>query len=172
MIPRLVYKYAYHLGSESTMEGYINNSLSVFNISKFQPENRPDDGENPDWFYSSNITTCRYRDYRYPPGHEKQYTHTMQFWHILAAKLAFIIIMEHVVFVVKFFVAWLIPDVPSDVKARIKRERYLIQEYLHNYELEKLKIQLSQNGPNIEQCTCPATAATPVKLEVFSDCMS
>jgi len=36
----------------------------------------------------------RYRDYRYPPGHEKQYTHTMQFWHILAAKLAFIIIME------------------------------------------------------------------------------
>uniref|UniRef100_A0A671LJA1 Anoctamin n=1 Tax=Sinocyclocheilus anshuiensis TaxID=1608454 RepID=A0A671LJA1_9TELE len=147
MIPRLVYKYAYHQGNESTMEGYINNSLSVFNISK-------------------------YRDYRYPPGHEKQYTHTMQFWHILAAKLAFIIIMEHVVFVVKFFVAWLIPDVPSDVKARIKRERYLIQEYLHNYELEKLKIQLSQNGPNIEQCTCPATAATPVKMEVFSDCLS
>lgn len=37
---------------------------------------------------------CRYRDYRYPPGHERQYTHTMQFWHILAAKMAFIIIME------------------------------------------------------------------------------
>lgn len=37
---------------------------------------------------------CRYRDYRYPPGHQKQYAHTMQFWHILAAKLAFIIIME------------------------------------------------------------------------------
>lgn len=47
------------------------------------------------------------------------------------------------VFVVKFFVAWLIPDIPSDVKARIKRERYLIQEYLHNYEVERLKIQLS-----------------------------
>ncbi|KAF4095381.1 hypothetical protein G5714_024459 [Onychostoma macrolepis] len=172
MIPRLVYKYAYHPGSESTMEGYINNSLSVFNISEFRPENRPDDGENPEWFYGSNITTCRYRDYRYPPGHEKQYTHTMQFWHILAARLAFIIIMEHVVFVVKFFVAWLIPDVPSDVKARIKRERYLIQEYLHNYELEKLKIQLGQNDPNIEQCTCPATVATPVKLEMLSDCLT
>lgn len=37
---------------------------------------------------------CRYRDYRYPPGHEKEYYHNMQFWHILAAKLAFIIIME------------------------------------------------------------------------------
>lgn len=40
------------------------------------------------------LSLCRYRDYRYPPGHEKQYAHTMQFWHILAAKLAFIIIME------------------------------------------------------------------------------
>lgn len=36
----------------------------------------------------------RYRDYRYPPSHEKEYTHTMQFWHILAAKMAFIITME------------------------------------------------------------------------------
>uniref|UniRef100_A0A8C1W4X1 Anoctamin n=1 Tax=Cyprinus carpio TaxID=7962 RepID=A0A8C1W4X1_CYPCA len=172
MIPRLVYKYAYYQGAEGSMEGYINSSLAVFNITDFKPENRPDDSENPDWFFSSNITTCRYRDYRNPPGHEKPYIHSMQFWHILAAKLAFIIIMEHVVFVVKFFVAWLIPDVPSDVKARIKRERYLIQEYLHNYELEKLKIQLSQNGPNIEQCTCPTTAATPVKLEVLSDCLT
>lgn len=113
----------------------------------------------------------RYRDYRYPPGHEREYTHTMHFWHILAAKMAFIIIMEvrpqgrsprlfpqtsiiqprltsvvllqHVVFMVKFFVAWLIPDVPSGVKARIKRERYLVQEHLHNYEVERLKMQLS-----------------------------
>uniref|UniRef100_A0A7N6FI63 Anoctamin n=1 Tax=Anabas testudineus TaxID=64144 RepID=A0A7N6FI63_ANATE len=132
MIPRLVYMYAYQIGGKMSMEGYINNSLSVFNISEFKLENK-------------------YRDYRYPPGHEKQYTHTMQFWHILAAKLAFIIIMEHVVFSVKFFVAWMIPDVPSDVKARVKRERYLVQEYLHNYEVEKLKIQLSQNGN--KECT-------------------
>ncbi|XP_026095286.1 anoctamin-5-like [Carassius auratus] len=169
MIPRLVYKYAY---SDSTMVGYINNSLSVFNISEIPVESRPDDGESPDWFYSSNITTCRYRDYRYPPGHEKQYTYTMQFWHILAAKLAFIISVEHVVFVVKLFVAWLIPDVPSDIEARTKRERYLIQEYLHNYELEKLKNQLNQNGPNIEPCTSPAADSNSVKLEVSSDCLT
>lgn len=173
MIPRLVYLYAYSPGDGLTMEGYISNSLSVFNISAFKLENSPDDDENPEWFNSTYMTTCRYRDYRYPPGHEKQYTHTMQFWHILAAKFAFIIIMEHVVFVVKFFVAWLIPDVPSEVTARIKRERYLIQEYLHDYELEKLKIQLSQNQQNhIEQCTCPTTDAPPMRLEVLSDCMT
>uniref|UniRef100_A0A8D0HPS6 Anoctamin n=1 Tax=Sphenodon punctatus TaxID=8508 RepID=A0A8D0HPS6_SPHPU len=86
----------------------------------------------------------RYRDYRYPPDHGKKYLHTMQFWHILAAKMAFIIIMEHVVFIVKFFVAWLIPDVPSEVKAKIKREKYLTQKIVHEYELNQLKQKLCE----------------------------
>uniref|UniRef100_A0A8D0HPR6 Anoctamin n=1 Tax=Sphenodon punctatus TaxID=8508 RepID=A0A8D0HPR6_SPHPU len=88
----------------------------------------------------------RYRDYRYPPDHGKKYLHTMQFWHILAAKMAFIIIMEHVVFIVKFFVAWLIPDVPSEVKAKIKREKYLTQKIVHEYELNQLKQKLELAG--------------------------
>lgn len=85
-----------------------------------------------------------------------------------------LVLFQHVVFVVKFFVAWLIPDVPSDVKARIKRERYLIQEYLHDYELEKLKNQLSFTNDvhnDITACTCPTTDAIP-KLEVLSDCLT
>ncbi|XP_032378991.1 anoctamin-5 isoform X2 [Etheostoma spectabile] len=169
MIPRLVYMYTQPEG-EMKMQGYINDSLSVFNISAIPLANKPDDEENPSWFNSSTITTCRYRDYRYPPGHERQYFHTMQFWHILAAKLAFIIIMEHVVFLVKFFVAWMIPDVPSEVRARIKRERYLVQEYLHNYEVEKLKIQLSQNGHN--DCTCPPVIYPSLpKHEMLSECL-
>ncbi|NXG24187.1 ANO5 protein, partial [Grallaria varia] len=137
MIPRLVYYYAYCENEDSPMSGYINNSLSVFLISDFPERNRPK--ENPE-----NFVICRYRDYRYPPDHERRYLHTMQFWHILAAKLAFIIIMEHVVFTVKFFIAWMIPDVPADVKARIKREKYLTQKILHEYELEKLKERLCQ----------------------------
>ncbi|XP_072320928.1 anoctamin-5-like [Eucyclogobius newberryi] len=137
MIPRMVYLYAY--AEKFTMKGYINNSLSVYKIFEMPAQNMPE--ELGSWF--DNSTNCRYRDYRYPPGHEKEYTHTMQFWHILAAKMAFIIAMEHVVYVVKFFVAWMIPDIPSDVKARIKRERYLVQEYLYDYEVEKLKIQIS-----------------------------
>ncbi|XP_035986817.1 anoctamin-5-like isoform X2 [Fundulus heteroclitus] len=167
MMPRLVYMYAYQPRGEMNMKGYINNSLSVFNISEIPYRSMPDDEENPVWFNSS-ITTCRYRDYRYPPGHEKEYSHTMQFWHILAAKLAFIIIMEHVVFLVKYFVAWLIPDVPSDVRARVKRERFLVQEYLHNYEVEKLKMQLSEQSN--KECTCtPMIYPDLPKHEVLSE---
>ncbi|XP_053128813.1 anoctamin-5-like isoform X2 [Hemicordylus capensis] len=134
MIPRLVFYYAYSTDPNSPMSGYINSSLSVFNISDFTSKNNS----------GLEFETCRYRDYRYPPDHERKYTHTMQFWHILAAKMAFIIIMEHVVFSVKFFVAWLIPDVPSEVKAKIKREKYLTQKILHEYELDKLKQKLCE----------------------------
>ncbi|XP_031702257.1 anoctamin-5-like isoform X2 [Anarrhichthys ocellatus] len=137
MIPRMVFLYAY--GKDASMRGYVNNSLSIYNISQIPERNMPE--ERGDWF--DNSTTCRYRDYRYPPGHQKEYTHTMQFWHILAAKMAFIIIMEHVVFVVKFFVAWMIPDIPSGVKARFKEERYRIQEELHTYEVKRVKLELS-----------------------------
>ncbi|TKS70194.1 Anoctamin-5 Gnathodiaphyseal dysplasia 1 protein [Collichthys lucidus] len=163
MIPRMVYLYAISEGT--SMRGYVNNSLSIYNISQIPDNNMP---EADHYWFDNTTATCRYRDYRYPPGHEKAYAHTMQYWHILAAKMAFIIIMEHVVFVVKFFVAWMIPDVPSDVKARIKRERYLIQEYLHNYEVERLKLQLSASF-----ITEPLSETSPMtdKHEVLSECL-
>ncbi|XP_056268496.1 anoctamin-5b [Pseudoliparis swirei] len=164
MIPRMVFLYAYN--DDAGMRGYVNNSLSIYNISQIPLYNMPE--ERGDWFQNST-TTCRYRDYRYPPGHQKEYTHTMQFWHILAAKMAFIIIMEHVVFVVKFFVAWMIPDIPSDVKARFKRERYLIQEYLHNYEVESVKLQLSASF--ITEPQSELSLMTD-EHEVLSECLS
>lgn len=80
-------------------------------------------------------------------------------------------LLQHVVFVVKFFIAWLIPDVPSDVQARVKRERFLVAEYLHNYEVEKLKKQLNRAGGGDDLCICPQTAAT-VKHEVLSECLT
>uniref|UniRef100_A0AAR2JF55 Anoctamin n=1 Tax=Pygocentrus nattereri TaxID=42514 RepID=A0AAR2JF55_PYGNA len=167
MIPRLVYLYAYHPGEKATMEGYINNSLSVYLNLYITVCDR---NNMIAITFEFHMNCLRYRDYRYPPGHERQYTHTMQFWHILAAKMAFIIIMEHVVFVVKFFVAWLIPDVPSEVKARIKRERYLVQEYLHTYEVEKLKLQLSQSFCVTAETTS-LLPSSPNKHEVLSECI-
>lgn len=53
MIPRMVYLYAY--SKDSTMSGYVNNSLSVYNISQIHPDNMPED----DW-HDNSTTTCRY----------------------------------------------------------------------------------------------------------------
>lgn len=52
MIPRLVYLYAY--SQHGNMEGYINNSLSVYNISQIPLPNMPED----DWHHDSSTCRC------------------------------------------------------------------------------------------------------------------
>uniref|UniRef100_G3ULA8 Anoctamin n=1 Tax=Loxodonta africana TaxID=9785 RepID=G3ULA8_LOXAF len=130
MIPRLVYYWSFSVPpygehSHYTMDGYINSTLSIFNIMDFKNERL----ENP---YSGlgNHTTCRYRDFRYPPGHPREYKHNIYYWHVIAAKLAFIIVMEHIIYSVKFFISYAIPDVSKSTKSKIKREKYLTQKLL------------------------------------------
>ncbi|TKC45185.1 hypothetical protein EI555_010225 [Monodon monoceros] len=121
MIPRLVYYYAYSKNAIQPMKGY---SL----------------------YFAFTSIFFRYRDYRNPPDHEEKYFHSMQYWHVLAAKMTFIIIMEHVVFLMKFLLAWMIPDVPKDVVERIKREKLMTVKILHDFELNKLKENLRMNS--------------------------
>ncbi|XP_067906491.1 anoctamin-6 isoform X2 [Heterodontus francisci] len=140
MIPRLVYYWALSVQpfgehSSPNMQGYINTTLSVFRITDFSNLSKPI--QNPSWFDPVTDTTCRYRDLRYPPGHPLQYQHSLYFWHVMAAKLAFIIVMEHVVFTVSFLVSYWIPDVPASIKEKIKRETYLTQKLLHESHLAK-----------------------------------
>uniref|UniRef100_UPI00398F4CD8 anoctamin-5 isoform X2 n=1 Tax=Pristiophorus japonicus TaxID=55135 RepID=UPI00398F4CD8 len=160
MIPRLVYKYAYSTNDQLPMKGYINDSLSISDISvlKFPPKTTT--------YQDFEITVCRYKDYRYPSGHKLEFQQTMQFWHILAAKMAFIIILEHVVFLVKFAIAALIPDVPSEVKDRIKREKYLTEKILHEYELNKLREVLASKGMCVENKEVTVQAE---KVELLSE---
>ncbi|XP_069760228.1 anoctamin-6 isoform X1 [Narcine bancroftii] len=138
MIPRLVYYWAlsiqpYGEYSSPTMRGYINSTLSIFRISDFSNISKPI--KFPSWFNPETDITCRYRDLRYPPGHPLEYHHSLYFWHIMAAKLAFIIVTEHIVFGVKFLVSYVIPDVPEHIKEQIKREKYLTQKILHESQL-------------------------------------
>ncbi|XP_047373447.1 anoctamin-5 isoform X2 [Sciurus carolinensis] len=139
IIPRLVYYYAYSTNATHPFKGYVNNSLSVFLIADFPNHTAPSE--------KRDYTTCRYRDYRHPPeDDENKYLHNMQFWHVLAAKMTFIIVMEHIVFLVKFLLAWMIPDVPKDVEERLKREKLMTVKILHDFELKKLKENLGINS--------------------------
>uniref|UniRef100_A0A8C0RRS3 Anoctamin n=1 Tax=Canis lupus familiaris TaxID=9615 RepID=A0A8C0RRS3_CANLF len=120
-IPRFVYEYKYGPCAsrfeygENCLKGYVNNSLSFFDLSEL--------GMGKSGY-------CRYRDYRGPPWSSKPYEFTLQYWHILAARLAFIIVFEHLVFGIKSFIAYLIPDVPKNLYDRIRREKYLVQEMI------------------------------------------
>ncbi|XP_015208423.1 anoctamin-6 [Lepisosteus oculatus] len=154
MIPRLVYYwsfsvYPYGDHAEYTMRGYINSTLSIFRIDDFSNASKPLPEKNPYWFDTENITTCRYRDLRYPPGHPRQYEHSIYYWHVIAAKLAFIVVVEHVVYFTKFILSYGIPDVPLEVKEQIKREKYLTQKLLHEANLKLVTKRLKPVADNI-----------------------
>uniref|UniRef100_A0A3P9IU75 Anoctamin n=1 Tax=Oryzias latipes TaxID=8090 RepID=A0A3P9IU75_ORYLA len=138
-IPRFVYAFKYgpcmdkgqHHENEC-LQGYVNSSLSVFDM--WEVNN------------SSMSRYCRYRDYRAPPWSSVPYKFTLQFWHVLAARLAFIIVFEHLVFGIKSFIAYLIPDMPKDLCDRMRREKYLMQEMMYEAELEHLQKERKKNG--------------------------
>lgn len=115
-IPRLVYQYYYgpcasgNPAGVDCMVGYINNTLSVANVSDqrvsedFKPNQLiTDSGES--------VTHCRYRDYR----SSEDFSLTNQFWVILASRLVFIILFEHVVVMFKCVTSWFVPNSPLDV---------------------------------------------------------
>ncbi|XP_069821864.1 anoctamin-3 isoform X2 [Dendropsophus ebraccatus] len=136
-IPRFVYAFKYGpcldqgYRHEKCLLGYVNSSLSVFDLSEL--------GEGYTGY-------CRYRDYRAPPWSSNPYEFTLQFWHVLAARLAFIIVFEHLVFGIKSFIAYLIPDMPKDLCDRMRREKYLVQEMMYEAELEHLQRERKKNG--------------------------
>ncbi|KAL1788842.1 anoctamin-9 isoform X1 [Sigmodon hispidus] len=117
-IPRMVYKY--HYGpcgqnrnfTEDCLKGYVNHSLSVFYTKDFQDHGRMEGQEN--------VTVCRYRDYR----NDRDYNFSEQFWFILAIRLAFVILFEHVALCIKLIAAWFVPDVPQSVKNKVLKKKY------------------------------------------------
>ncbi|XP_060885857.1 anoctamin-4-like isoform X2 [Labrus mixtus] len=142
-IPRLVYAYKYGpcagqgRAGEGCMMGYVNASLSVFRVSDFEKRSEPQMSGSE--LNGEAVNYCRYRDYREPPDSAEPYSYTLQFWHVLAARLAFIIVFEHMVFAIKTLIAYLIPDLPKDLRDRMRREKYLIQEMMYEAELERLQ---------------------------------
>ncbi|CAG5126761.1 unnamed protein product [Candidula unifasciata] len=133
-IPKLVYMYAYN--DNETLNGYVNFSLSVFNVSDFEKDSRPADLKVNEF---GNVTECRYRDYRNPPGSPDAYEFTIVYWHILAARLAFIIFFVLTVQLSIWAIAFIVPDVPRIVKLQMLREKYLATEAV--IEAEHLRVE-------------------------------
>ncbi|XP_030844356.1 anoctamin-4-like isoform X4 [Strongylocentrotus purpuratus] len=147
-IPRQVFKY-YYGGPEATLNGYTNWSLSYFNTVDMQNDSKPTDPSYPrvgdedttDPNYGLNVSVCRYRG-----NYDEHYNVTLDYWLVIAIKLAFILLYEHVIIFVKMVVAYVIPDMPDTVKNQIKRENFLAQQALHELTLSKGMATKSQEA--------------------------
>ncbi|CAK1546430.1 unnamed protein product [Leptosia nina] len=144
-IPRMVYKYVY--SPDHTLSGYIDHSLSLFNTSDYREDWGADENE-------VDPPTCAYRGYRNPPDHSDPYGLSPHYWHVFAARLAFVVVFEHVVFGLTGLMQLFIPDVPTELKTQIQREALLAKEAKYEHgrrrlstEYRQLISQKSDNNP-------------------------
>jgi hypothetical protein len=71
------------------------------------------------------IILFSYRDFREDSA---PYNQTAMFWDITAARLAFIIVFEHIIFFIIYLMQCLVPDVPKTIQNKIDHERYIDQQ--------------------------------------------
>ncbi|NP_996914.1 anoctamin-7 isoform X1 [Mus musculus] len=83
----------------------------------------------PPTFTSAHNRTCRYRAFRDDDGH-----YSPTYWTLLAIRLAFVIVFEHVVFSIGRVLDLLVPDIPESVEIKVKREYYLAKQALAENE--------------------------------------
>lgn len=55
---------------------------------------------------------------------------------------------QHLVFCIKHLISYLIPDLPKDLRDRMRREKYLIQEMMYEAELERLQKERKERKKN------------------------
>uniref|UniRef100_A0A8C8VLZ7 Anoctamin n=1 Tax=Pelusios castaneus TaxID=367368 RepID=A0A8C8VLZ7_9SAUR len=104
-LPRLYYQYTH----APDLLGYVNFTLAYA----------------PRHFASQHNVTCRYRAYREESG-----KYSLTYWNLLAIRLGFIIVFEHVVFFIARMIDLLVPDIPESLEIKVKRERYLAKQAL------------------------------------------
>ncbi|XP_076233394.1 anoctamin 1 [Calliopsis andreniformis] len=122
-IPRLVYRIT--VSDNYSLEGFLEHSLSKFNTSDLKNGTQP---------LHEQVEICRYPDYREPPDSPNKYQYTIMFWHVLAARLAFIVVFENIVALVMILVRWCIPDMNPKLRDRIRREAYITNEIIIQQE--------------------------------------
>jgi len=129
-IHRFVYEK--HYSEDGSLTGYLNHSLAIFNISDFPPGAKYMDSQG----HFTNLSMCRYMDFREPPTSPDKYEYTREFWHILAAQFIFVVVFENFVILTTSGIAYLIPDMPRKLREQLRREAYLTNEIVLKTELE------------------------------------
>uniref|UniRef100_A0A8C0D7I0 Anoctamin n=1 Tax=Balaenoptera musculus TaxID=9771 RepID=A0A8C0D7I0_BALMU len=157
-IPRLVYQYSY--SHNGTLHGFVNHTLSFFNVSQLKEGTQPENSQ-----FDQEVQFCRFKDYREPPWAPNPYEFSKQYWSVLSARLAFVIIFQNLVMFLSVLVDWMIPDIPTDISDQIKSEKSLFVDSFLKEEHEKLRLMEEAawrgRGPSRRSGRSPAASLVP-----------
>ncbi|KAK9890157.1 hypothetical protein WA026_008963 [Henosepilachna vigintioctopunctata] len=95
--------------------GYLNHSLATFKTKDFEYDVSPENSKY------GNISTCYFLQYRNSADDENKYKKNVAYWHMMAIKLAFIVIYQFCISLFVMAVDYAVPSIPSKVKAKLRR---------------------------------------------------
>ncbi|EDW38547.1 GL11957 [Drosophila persimilis] len=142
MIPRLVYRN--YVSKDGTLNGYLDFTLSEFKVSD-SPTLNSLAGD------LSNITSCKYTDFRLPPSSPDKYNLSSMFYIILACRLGFVVVFENFVALVMILVRWCIPDMSVELRDQIRREVYVTNEIIIEQEAHRARFERAKRSSSVLQ---------------------
>lgn len=140
MIPRLVYRIL--RSKDGTLNGYLDYTLSEFKISD-SSKLRSLAGD------FSNITICKYTDFREPPNSANEYQLSSEYYIILACRLGFVVVFENFVALVMILVRWCIPDMSVELRDQIRREVYITNEIIIDQEAQRARFERAKRTHSV-----------------------
>ena len=137
-IPKLIYTYFY--SEDSSLVGYVNFSLSTFALTDMDPKSRFYVKDN-DIISNNDLLDqyCRYSDYNNGPEEPNKYQPNAKFFHILGARLLFVVVFENLIGCACMALKLLIPDVPSSLKNKIRKEDFITTKLIMEREEDERK---------------------------------
>ena len=162
--------YTIKYSPDRSLRGYVNYTLSYFNTEDFPPSSRPNLTaidvdicrlvQRTEIFLSGEISKIffffsRYPDFREPHWTEStsKYEQSLDYWYILVARLAFVLVFQNVVTLVTVFVGWCIPDVPRKLSEQIRQEAYLTNEIIIKQEMIRSRGTQAAQAVNVNRIT-------------------
>eukprot|EP00800_Vazella_pourtalesii_P004494 TRINITY_DN150_c0_g1_i4.p1 TRINITY_DN150_c0_g1~~TRINITY_DN150_c0_g1_i4.p1 ORF type:complete len:977 (-),score=199.69 TRINITY_DN150_c0_g1_i4:179-3109(-) len=76
---------------------------------------------------------CRFRGRFQPNPFAVNSLHNEYFFRVSLAKVVFVLLFEHFVFILTALIAWLIPDIPETIQTMILREKHLTRKAFFEY---------------------------------------
>ncbi|XP_057695968.1 anoctamin-7 [Corythoichthys intestinalis] len=141
-LPRLYYRYT----RDEDLNGFINFTLAT------APRNHS----------LEQRSTCRYRGLRDENGE-----YLPEYFHLLAVRLSFVIIFEHVVFFIGRLIDMMVPDIPEEVELKMKREHYMAKEALaENQALGRTMIPVDTGDRVVEPRQRKSKRSSPADAAV------
>ncbi|XP_076350332.1 anoctamin-2-like isoform X1 [Tachypleus tridentatus] len=125
--------YKVFISPDGSLNGFLNFTLSDFNISDF-PGDLNILSET-----DTSVEYCKYQDYREPPTASNKYEYKTLYWQLATARLVFVSIFVCLVFIMTTLICWLIPDIPKSVKLQIRHENHIVNDVIIEEELKRAK---------------------------------